>query len=70
MKDHIEAALHYAATGEKLEAEPTQIYEAIDKLRPNAEKFLNWYCNTVEFNRAKLQRSTQHQTTAPKDLEY
>ena len=69
-KDYIEAALTYAATGIKTDDAPALIYDAIDGLRKTPDKFLTWYANTVEFNRAKMQRTTQHQTTEPKDLEY
>ncbi len=72
MQDYIEEALIYAATGIKKSEVPVNLYEAVDHLKQEktADKFLTWYCNTVEFVRAKQQRSTQHQTTQTVSLDY
>ncbi len=72
MQDYIEETLIYAATGIKKSTVPVNLYEAVDHLKQekNADKFLTWYCNTVEFVRAKQQRSTQHQTTQTVSLDY
>ena len=70
MHDYIEEALIYAATGIKKSDVPVNLYEAIDKLRESPDKFMTWYVNTVEFIRAKQQRSTQHQTTQTVSLDY
>ena len=70
MQDYIEEALIYAATGIKKSDVPVNLYEAIDRLRESPDKFMTWYVNTVEFIRAKQQRSTQHQTTQTVSLDY
>lgn len=60
MADMIEKALHYAETGQKMAgsgAHPTEVYEAIDRLRANPKYFLDWWSSTTEFRRAKLMRS-------------
>ena len=70
MHDYIGEALIYAATGIKKSDVPVNLYEAIDRLRESPDKFMTWYVNTVEFVRAKQQRSTQHQTTQTVSLGY
>ena len=72
MQDYIEEALIYAATGIKKSDVPVNLYQAIDDLKDKktADKFLTWYCNTVEFTRAKQQRTTQHQSTQNVNLDY
>ena len=70
MQDYIEEALIYAATDIKKSDVPVKLYESIDKLRESPDKFMTWYVNTVEFVRAKQQRSTQHQTTHSINLDY
>ena len=70
MQDYIEEALIYAATGIKKSDVPVNLYEAIYRLRESPAKFMTWYVNTVEFIRAKQQRSTQHQTTQTVSLDY
>ncbi len=72
MQDYIEEALIYAATGIKKSEVPVGLYAAIDKLNDgkSPDKFLTWYCNTVEFTRAKQQRTTQHQSTQNVTIDY
>ena len=70
MQDYIEESLIYAATEIKKSDVPVGLYEAIDSLRKSPDKFMTWYVNTVEFVRAKQQRSTQHQTTQTVSLDY
>ena len=74
-QDNIEKILVYAETGERsidiANNEPTEVYAAIDSLKENnPEKFLAWYTSAYEYRRAKLVRTTQHQTTEDIDIGY
>lgn len=62
--DSIDKALIYAETGDKTKDGPSRIYDAIDSLsESNPYYFLQWWTNTIEFQRAKLTRSNALPTT-------
>ncbi len=72
--DSIDKALLYAETGQRPvlieDGEPTEIYDAIDKLRPDTYRFLSWYAAIYEYRRPKLIRTSQHQSTEDIEIDY
>ncbi len=73
--DSVDKVIYYIETGqhhnqEFTPDEPTEIYDAVDKLKEGSdEKFLNFWVNIKEYQRAKLQRSNVLPVSSEQDDE-